>query len=92
MAWHVRGAVAGARPGRVLDRGQPYSFAPVAVAKALTAGGFVLPGLVDAHTHPGAPVPGEPLDEQVLRADLAAHRDAGVTAVRVAGAPSRLSP
>ena len=63
---------------------------PVAGAQILADGGFVLPGLVDAHTHPGAPVPGQPLDEAVLREDLLAHRDAGVTAVRVMGAPGRL--
>jgi len=63
---------------------------PVPGARTIAEAGFVLPGLVDVHTHPGAPERGEPLDEAVLRADLLAHRDAGVTAVRVAGAPSRL--
>lgn len=63
---------------------------PVAGARAIAGTGFVLPGLVDAHSHPGAPEPGKPLDEAVLRADLMAHRDAGVTAVRVLGAPDRL--
>jgi imidazolonepropionase-like amidohydrolase len=71
------------------DNGR-ISFRPVADAQTLAPGGFVLPGLVDAHTHPGAPEPGHPLDEEVLRDDLLAHRDAGVTAVRVMGAPSRL--
>jgi len=66
------------------------SHAPVAGAMTIATGAFVLPGLVDAHSHPGAPEPGQPLDEAVLRADLLAHRDAGVTAVRVAGAPGRL--
>jgi imidazolonepropionase-like amidohydrolase len=59
-------------------------------ATTIAGAGFVLPGLVDVHTHPGAAEPGQPLDETVLRADLLAHRDAGVTAVRVAGAPRRL--
>jgi imidazolonepropionase-like amidohydrolase len=90
VAWHVRGVRLPERvPAEFWTEGSRISFGPVAGAKTLTAGGFVLPGLVDAHTHPGAPVPGEPLDERVLRADLAAHRDAGVLAVRVAGAPSR---
>lgn len=52
--------------------------------------GYLLPGLVDCHTHPGAATIGAPLDEQELRTDLVAHRDAGVTTVRVAGAPERL--
>jgi imidazolonepropionase-like amidohydrolase len=66
------------------------TFRPVAGARTLARDVFVLPGLVDVHTHPGAPDPGQPLDEAVLRDDLRAHRDAGVLAVRVAGAPSRL--
>jgi len=36
----------------------------------LVAEGWLLPGLVDAHTHPGAESPGKPLDETVLREDL----------------------
>jgi imidazolonepropionase-like amidohydrolase len=91
MTWHVRGTLLPERaPADFWTDGSRVSFRPVAGAQTLTAGGFVLPGLVDAHTHPGAPVPGGRLDEEVLRADLLAHRDAGVTAVRIAGAPSRL--
>jgi imidazolonepropionase-like amidohydrolase len=71
------------------DRGR-ISRSPVPGARTIAGSGFVLPGLVDVHSHPGAPEPGRPLDEAVLRADLLAHRDAGVTAVRVAGAPGRL--
>jgi imidazolonepropionase-like amidohydrolase len=88
---HVRAvSLPGRRPVELwTDRGR-ISRAAVAGARTIADGGFVLPGLVDAHTHPGAPEPGRPLDEAVLRADLLAHRDAGVTAVRVPGAPSRL--
>jgi imidazolonepropionase-like amidohydrolase len=71
------------------DRGR-ISRDPVDGARTIAGAGFVVPGLVDVHSHPGAPERGQPLDEAVLRADLLAHRDAGVTAVRVAGAPSRL--
>jgi imidazolonepropionase-like amidohydrolase len=91
MELHVRGVVL---PGR--ERAELWtsdgriSHRLVAGARTMAGAGFVLPGLVDAHTHPGAPEPGQPLDEAVLRADLLAHRDAGVTAVRVAGAPGRL--
>ena len=70
------------------DNGR-ISYRPVPDAETIGAG-FVLPGLVDAHTHPGVPAPGQPLDEALLRADLLAHRDAGVTAVRAMGAASRL--
>ncbi|MGH3156328.1 MAG: hypothetical protein ACRDNF_07130 [Streptosporangiaceae bacterium] len=71
------------------DHGR-ISRTPVPGARTIAGTGFVLPGLVDVHTHPGAPQPGQPLDEEVLRADLMAHRAAGVTAVRTAGAPARL--
>ena len=41
--------------------------------------------LADAHTHPGAAAPGEPLDEAVLREDLREHVAAGVTLIRAPG-------
>jgi imidazolonepropionase-like amidohydrolase len=50
----------------------------------LVGEGWLLPGLVDAHTHPGAIDPG-PLDAELLRSDLAAHLAAGVTMVRAPG-------
>jgi imidazolonepropionase-like amidohydrolase len=43
--------------------------------------GWLLPGLVDAHTHPGAAVLGEPLDEAMLREDLHQQVAAGVTLI-----------
>lgn len=49
------------------------------------AEGWLLPGLVDAHTHPGASAPGDPLDEGLLRDHLRQHVDAGVTAIRSPG-------
>jgi predicted amidohydrolase YtcJ len=40
-------------------------------------GGFLLPGLTDAHTHPGRPaVLGAPLADAKLRADARARRPA----------------
>jgi imidazolonepropionase-like amidohydrolase len=51
----------------------------------LVAEGWLLPGLVDAHTHPGAELPSDPLDEDMLRADLADHLAAGVTMIRSPG-------
>lgn len=44
-----------------------------------------MPGLVDAHTHPGALAPGDPLDERLLREHLGQHVDAGVTVIRSPG-------
>jgi len=51
----------------------------------LVGEGWLLPGLVDAHTHPGAQTPGQPLDEELLRADLREHVRAGVTLLRAPG-------
>ena len=89
--WYVNavGLPAG-KPVEFWTENDRISFQPVAGAEALTTGGYVLPGLVDAHTHPGAQTPRGPLDEILLRKDLEAHGKAGVTALRVAGAPRRL--
>jgi imidazolonepropionase-like amidohydrolase len=64
--------------------GDRWTADPVAGAE-LVAEGWLLPGLVDAHTHPGAASPGEPLDEAVLREDLHDHVAAGVTLIRAPG-------
>jgi imidazolonepropionase-like amidohydrolase len=91
MELHVRAvSLPGREPAELWTDHGRISHRPVTGARTIAEAGFVLPGLVDVHTHPGAPEPGQPLDEAVLRADLLAHRDAGVTAVRVAGAPGRL--
>jgi imidazolonepropionase-like amidohydrolase len=64
--------------------GDRWTDDPVAGAE-LVAEGWILPGLVDAHTHPGAHEMGQPLDEGLLREDLRAHVAAGVTLVRSPG-------
>jgi imidazolonepropionase-like amidohydrolase len=51
----------------------------------LVAEGWLIPGLVDAHTHPGADEPGNPLNEEMLRDDLRQHVAAGVTLIRCPG-------
>ncbi|HEX4705922.1 MAG TPA: amidohydrolase, partial [Pseudonocardiaceae bacterium] len=91
MALHLRGTRLPERePVELWTDDGRLSFRPVAGARTLTTEGFILPGLVDAHTHPGAPGPGRPLDEALLRDDLRAHRAAGVTALRAMGATIRL--
>ncbi len=54
-------------------------------AAELAGAGWLLPGLVDAHTHPGAEAPGTAFDEDLLRADLREHAAAGVTLIRSPG-------
>jgi imidazolonepropionase-like amidohydrolase len=51
----------------------------------LVAEGWLLPGLTDAHTHPGAASRGEALNETLLLEDLGRHVDAGVTMIRSPG-------
>lgn len=64
--------------------GDRWTDDPVAGAETV-AEGWILPGLVDAHTHPGAESPGKPLDEGLLRRDLESHVAAGVTMIRSPG-------
>jgi imidazolonepropionase-like amidohydrolase len=64
--------------------GDRWTTDPVAGAE-LVAEGWLLPGLVDAHTHPGAEAPGKPLAEPLLRKDLRRHVAAGVTLIRAPG-------
>jgi imidazolonepropionase-like amidohydrolase len=63
---------------------------PVRGATTVVDGGWLLPGLVDAHTHPGAEEPGDPLDSALLRRHAAEHVRAGVTLLRVPGSAGRL--
>lgn len=64
--------------------GDRWTADPVAGAE-LAGEGWLLPGLVDVHTHPGADAPGKPLDESLLREDLREHVAAGVTLIRSPG-------
>jgi imidazolonepropionase-like amidohydrolase len=55
-------------------------------AETVVDGGWILPGLVDVHTHMGSEQPADRLDESLLRRHAEAHRDAGVTLLRSPGA------
>jgi len=81
----IRGnALSHGDPVDLFADGDRWTDDPVPGAE-LAVEGWLIPGLVDAHTHPGAEEPGKPLDEAVLRDDLRAHLVAGVTMIRSPG-------
>ena len=63
---------------------------PVPGADLVVDGGWLLPGLVDAHSHPGSGGPTEDFDDDLLRHHLARHRDEGVLLVRTPGTAARI--
>ena len=89
MALHVRGVVLPDDEVRDLWLvGDRVSTEPVPDAVTVADGGFILPGLVDAHCHIGIAPGGRPIEgiEDALRL-AAIDRDAGVLAIRDAGSP-----
>ncbi|MEV0728953.1 amidohydrolase family protein [Polymorphospora sp. NPDC050346] len=88
-AWHVRGVVLPDDEVRDLWLvGDRVTYEPVAGATTIVDGGFVLPGLVDAHCHIGIAPGGAPIDSLDRARELAAvDRDSGVLAIRDAGSP-----
>jgi imidazolonepropionase-like amidohydrolase len=88
-ALHVRGVVL--PDDRVRDLwlvGDRVTLEPVVGAETVADGGFILPGLVDAHCHIGIAAGGVPITEVAqAKAFAAVDRDAGVLALRDAGAP-----
>jgi len=68
--------------------GGRITFDPVPGAETVSRGGFLLPGLVDAHCHVGIGRGGVHVaDVAGLRAQALAERDAGVLALRDCGSP-----
>ncbi|MBT8225230.1 MAG: amidohydrolase family protein [Dactylosporangium sp.] len=89
MALHVRGIVLPDDTVRDLWLvGDRVTLRPVPAATTVADGGFVLPGLVDAHCHIGiarGPAPVTSLEQ--ARALALTDRDAGVLTIRDAGSP-----
>ncbi|GAA1803336.1 amidohydrolase family protein [Luedemannella flava] len=89
MALHVRGVLLPDDQTRDLWLvGDRVSLTPVADATTVVDGGFILPGLVDAHCHIGIRPGGAPIGSvDEARALATVDRDAGVLAIRDAGSP-----
>lgn len=89
--WHFRGTVLpdGTFRDMWLD-GDRISFEPLRDSRTLSSGGYIVPGLVDAHCHPGTVGIGDPLDDDQLVADGTTHVRSGTALVRVPGSGSRL--
>ena len=89
MALHLRGTVL--PEGEVQDLwlvGDRVTLEPVADAETISDGGFIVPGLVDAHCHLGIQLGAKPIQSLDQARELAAlDRDAGVLALRDAGSP-----
>ncbi|CCW10659.1 amidohydrolase family protein [Rhodococcus aetherivorans] len=83
--------------GRSLPDGEPielwigddgtFAAEPIPGAELLTADGWILPGLVDAHCHVGIRFGGGAEDADGLIAQAVTERDAGVLLLRDAGSP-----
>jgi imidazolonepropionase-like amidohydrolase len=58
---------------------------PVTHAETVASGVWIVPGLVDMHTHPGAEEPGQPFDDGMFERHVRSHRDAGVLTIRCPG-------
>ncbi|ASW54006.1 amidohydrolase family protein [Plantactinospora sp. KBS50] len=89
MALHVRGVLLPDDEVRDLWLvGDRVTFEPVPDAETVADGGYVLPGLVDAHCHIGIARGGLPITSLDQARRLARiDRDAGVLAIRDAGSP-----
>ena len=91
MVLRVRGIVLPEREERsLLIDGGVLREGPAAAADTVVDGGWLVPGLVDVHTHPGAERPGDPFDESLLRQHLADHAAAGVLLIRAPGSAARI--
>ena len=69
---------------------------PVPNAETVAEGMWLVPGLVDMHTHPGVEAAGAPFDDELFGRQVRSQRDAGVLTIRCPGLaaylPDRLRP
>ena len=89
MVLHVRGVFLPdevERDAWIVDGRLTFS-RPLAPAETIAAGGYVLPGLVDAHCHVGLSPYGHVPDPDDLAAQALFDRDAGALLLRDAGSP-----
>ena len=89
-ALHVRGTILPDGVTRDLFVvGDRISFAEPDAAETISDGGWITPGLVDAHAHLAMAPPGAPGSvEEAIRASAAQQLDAGVLLVREPGSPA----
>ena len=89
MALHVRGVVLpDGKPRDLWLVGDRVTYEPVAGAETVADGGWVVPGLVDAHCHLGIARGARPITSLDEARSLAyTDRDSGVLALRDAGSP-----
>ena len=82
--------------GRGLPDGDPVEFwivdgvlstEPVSGADTVFSGGWIIPGLVDAHCHVGIAASGGPADQAETLRQAQTERDVGVLLLRDAGSP-----
>ncbi len=93
VTYRLRGAVLPDGEERELFvDGDRISFDSVPGAVTIVDAGWLVPGLVDVHTHMGSGQPADPLDEELLRRHVEAQRDAGVTLLRSPGASGFYPP
>ena len=93
-ALHVRGVVLPSGVERdVFVQDGRFTFGPVEDARTVAAeGGFLIPGLVDAHCHLALYSPSPDASEpEAARASARLELEAGVLALREPGSPNRLS-
>lgn len=92
MVYEVRGVVLPERTSLRfwIESGKIRLSRPAGEIELVVDRGWIIPGLVDVHTHPGTEKPGDVFDDEALRRHLAAHRDSGVLAIRTPGTAARM--